>query len=706
MPSDPQSFADRDPWLAPFRDVVGRRDLYFGQVRNKIDKMGGLLGPISTGHQYFGITRGELDRLPGFWYREWAPEALQLSLIGDFNAWDRTVHPAMRDEYGVWHLFMPDMEIQDLLLHEGRYKVSVTTKQGRMDRIPAYARRVMQEADGSFSARLWMPVQGHIFRHARPNLDSTQGLKIYEAHVGMAQDAEKIGSYDEFRLQILPRIKALGYNAIQLMGILEHPYYASFGYLVSSFFAPSSRFGTPDQLKDLIDTAHGMGILVLLDLVHSHSVKNTEEGLNEFDGTDYQYFHAGAKGEHPAWDSKLFDYSKTEVQRFLLSNVRYWLEEFQFDGFRFDGVTSMLYKDHGLGATFSRLDDYFGANVDDEALTYLRLANDVARAVLPSAITIAEDVSGMPGLARPSQESGLGFDYRLNMGIPDLWIKLVKEKRDEDWNLGDLYRAMLNRRRDEKHIGYSESHDQALVGDKTLAFWLMDAAMYTDMANDRQNMVIDRGVSLLKIIRLLTFSLAGEGYLNFMGNEFGHPEWVDFPRPGNNDSFQHARRQWSLVDNGFLRYKKLNAFDRAMLALDAEFSLLTDLEIGELAVHDDTHQLVYRHGPLVFATNIHPTESFPSLRIPVPEAQDYRVVLSTDEAQFGGFDRVDLSTETIWQDVPMYGQNQSIQIYLPNRSISVLAPRRLWDQVSHYRTTISSKNTQDLPPAAECQSGS
>ena len=500
------------------------------------------------------------------------------------------------------------------------------------------------------------------------------GLRVYEAHVGMATEEQRVGTFAEFTRDVLPRISVLGYNAIQLMAIMEHPYYGSFGYHVSNFYAVSSRFGTPDELKTLIDTAHGLGIQVIMDLVHSHSVQNVNEGLNHFDGSDFQYFHAGPRGQHVAWDSLLFDYSKYEVQRFLLSNVRYWLEEFHFDGFRLDGVTSMLYLDHGLGKTFSSYDDYFNDNVDKDAVAYLQLANEVAHGVKPQAITIAEDVSGMVGLARKVSEGGLGFDYRLAMGVPDYWIKILKERKDEEWQLCDIWHTLLNRRQGEKHIGYAESHDQSLVGDKTLAFWLMDKDMYWHMDQRSQSVVIDRGIALHKMIRLITFSLAGEGYLNFMGNEFGHPEWVDFPREGNNFSYQYARRQWSLVDDNLLRYKCLNNFDIAMNHLDAQFHLLEDPFIEQLALHEDTKQLVYRRGPLVFAFNFNTHESFGGLRIPVPDARDYKILLNTDNKLFGGPGLVQEPMTYPCQEVPMYGRRQSVQIYLPSRSAQVLGP--------------------------------
>ncbi len=674
--ADGTGLVEQDPWLAPHADALRHRWQHYMKIKESILKSGGLLGPISQGHTYFGFNRGELDGQKGVWYREWAPGATALGLLGDFNGWDCTANPLTRDEYGVWSVFLPDARYGDRLRHESRVKVRVQSAAGAMDRIPAYIRRVVQDAaTHDFVGQYWHPEHSFEFLHASPDARRRPGgLRIYEAHVGMALEEARVGTYAEFTRHILPRIHDLRYNAIQLMAIMEHPFYGSFGYHVSNLFAPSSRFGTPEELKGLIDTAHGMGISVLLDVVHSHAIKNLNEGLNRFDGTDYQYFHAGARGQHVAWDSMCYDYSVYEVQRLLLSNLRYWMEEFRFDGFRFDGVTSMLYLDHGLGAKFTSYDSYFGPNVDEDAVAYLRLANELVHTIRADGITIAEDVSGMPGMARPVAEGGLGFDYRLAMGVPDYWIKLLKEQRDEDWKLGELYGTLLNRRQNEKHIGYAESHDQALVGDKTIAFWLMDKDMYWNMSKFTQSVIVDRGLALHKLIRLITFSLAGEGYLNFIGNEFGHPEWVDFPRPGNNYSHHYARRLWSMVDRDDLRYRGLNNFDRAMQMLDDKYSLLTDSFIEQLMVHEDTRQLAYRRGPLVFVFNFHPNESFFGLRIPVPDRCDYRVVLDTDRPEFEGQGRVQDGAVYPVQDVPLYGRNQSIQIYIPARTAQVLAP--------------------------------
>jgi 1,4-alpha-glucan branching enzyme len=732
LPNDGTGLIRHDPWLEPYADRLRSRQEHYLAALKRINDSGGLLGTISQGHHYFGFNRGthngKPDGKPGVWYREWAPAAHQLKLIGDFNQWDRDTHPLVRDPFGTWAIFLPDDEYANRLVHGSKVKVHVVAeKTGPIDRLPAYIRRVVQEPGTiNYTGVFWMPTEQYEFKHAppvlpNPRLPDGPGLRIYEAHVGMATEEFRVGTFNEFTEKVLPRIKGLGYNAIQLMAIQEHPYYGSFGYHVSNFFAVSSRFGTPDDLKRLVDTAHSLGLLVIMDLVHSHAVKNTLEGLNLFDGTDFQYFHAGPKGHHVAWDSKVFDYSKYEVQRFLLSNVRYWLEEYRFDGFRFDGVTSMMYLDHGLGKNFTSYDDYFSGNTDNDAITYLQLANQLAhslgegsglregsgfrvqgsvntdtpgpsssssslnpepralsplppRALSPNIITIAEDMSGMPGLARPVEEGGLGFDYRLAMGVPDQWIKMLKEKTDEQWNLGAIYHTLLNRRFSEKHIGYAESHDQAMVGDKTLAFWLMDKEMYWHMDNSSQNIVIDRGIALHKMIRLITFSLAGEGYLNFMGNEFGHPEWIDFPREGNNWSYQYARRQWSLGDNPSLRYTGLRNFDQAMMELDEKYHVLTDPFIEQLHIHEENKQLIYRRGPLVFVFNFHASHSYTDWRIPVPDPSDYRVVLNTDAKRFAGPGLVLEPVTYPVQSVPTAGRQQSVQVYLPARSAQVLAP--------------------------------
>ncbi|MFH1416960.1 MAG: alpha amylase C-terminal domain-containing protein [Planctomycetota bacterium] len=662
-----------DPWLEPYRAALRNRYCHYETALRHIVETEGSLEAFSNGHRYYGLNRGESDGKPGVWYREWAPAADALFLAGDFNNWDRAGLPLKRNEFGVWSVFLTDDEYANRLTHGSRLKVHVQSGLGPKDHLPAYIRRAVYDPRShDFCGQYWNPPEPFAWQNAPPAIHGS--LRIYEAHVGMALEEQRIGTFSEFAQRVLPRIENAGYNALQLMAIQEHPYYGSFGYQVSNFFAPSSRFGTPEDLKALIDAAHGRGLLVFLDLVHSHAVKNIHEGLAYFDGSSHQYFHDGPRGQHPAWDSLLFDYGKQEVMRFLLSNVRYWLDEFHFDGFRFDGVTSMIYLDHGLERAFTGYDHYFPPHVDEDAVTYLMLANRLAHDVNPAAITISEDVSGMVGMARPIDEGGLGFDYRLAMGIPDYWIKLLKEQKDEEWNLGQLYHTLTNRRRGEKHIAYAESHDQALVGDKTIAFRLMDADMYFHMTKGTPNIVVSRGMALHKMIRLITFVLGGEGYLNFMGNEFGHPEWIDFPREGNNFSYQHARRQWSLTDDPLLRYRDLAEFDRAMQLLDTEHALLAAPDHARIHVHEDNRLIAFSRGNLVFIFNWHPSTSHTDHRIGVPQACDYRLVLDSDQLWFGGHANLQIGEVYPWQNVPADERDQSIQIYLPARTALVLAP--------------------------------
>ncbi len=557
----PLKIIQNDPWLEPFTSAIEGRYNYARQKEAELTNNGkNTLSDFASGYLYFGM-----HKLADSWViREWAPNATDIYVIGDFNNWSLTEdYKLTKIANGIFEGKFPEKSFK----HGQLYKFFVRWPGGGGERIPAWCRRVVQDDYTKiFSAQVWAPEKPYVFKHKKfkPNTDP---LMIYECHIGMATAEEKVGTYIEFKDNVLPRIKADGYNCIQIMAIQEHPYYGSFGYHVSSFFAASSRFGTPEELKELIDAAHGMGIAVIMDIVHSHAVKNEVEGLGRFDGTPYQYFHDGGRREHPAWDSLCFNYGKNEVLHFLLSNCKFWLDEYNFDGFRFDGVTSMLYLSHGLGEAFSGYGDYYNINQDGDAICYLTLANKLIHQVKPNAITIAEEMSGMPGLASKFEDGGIGFDYRMAMGIPDLWIKYIKEYTDENWKPGHLFWELTNRRYDEKTISYAESHDQALVGDKTIIFRLVDADMYWHFEKGHTTYLVDRGIALHKMIRLITASTINGGYLNFMGNEFGHPEWIDFPREGNGWSYKYARRQWDLVDNPNYMYKPLGDFDKAMLNL-------------------------------------------------------------------------------------------------------------------------------------------
>lgn len=654
-----------DSWLDPYAQDAYARFEHYKKTRKEIEDAEESLLNFAKAHYYYGINFDKENN--GWTYREWAPNAHQLSLIGDFNGWDRSAHKLERNNRGDWEIILPYEEYKERFLHGSKLKVHVQGNNGSKDRIPAYITRVIQDpVTHDFSGQLWFPEKAFEWTDHSFNLsENFQQPIIYECHIGMAQEHEGVGTYREFADKILPRIKEGGYNAIQTMAIQEHPYYGSFGYHVSNFFAPSSRFGTPEDLKYLVNKAHSMGITVIMDIVHSHAVKNLSEGLNEFDGSDNQYFHAGRRGYHEGWDSKLFNYGKWEVKKFLLSNTRYWLEEFHFDGFRFDGVTSMLYFHHGY-TSFDHYDKYFKEGVELDAVTYLQLANAVIHEFKKNAISIAEDVSGMPGLCRSPEDGGCGFDFRLGMGIPDYWIKIIKEKLDEEWDIYEMWNVLGNRRYKEKTIAYAESHDQALVGDKSIAFRLMDKEMYYHMHVDDHNMIVDRGIALHKMLRLFTISLGGEGYLSFIGNEFGHPEWVDFPREGNNWSHYYARRQWSLVDNKDLKYQYLNNWDKAMVNVIKENKVLASQGANQLHMDGNNKVIIFERNNLIFIFNFSPGNSIFGYKFRAPEKATYRIILNSDRKEFGGFDRVDDSIDYGTDD------HQNLSIYLTNRTALVL----------------------------------
>lgn len=654
-----------DPWLEPYAEDIQQRLNYYNDRLSIIEKEHGSLDKYASANKYFGFNYDKLKK--GWWYREWAPQAEALTLIGDFDKWQHGL-PMSKIEGGIWQIFIKDAH---KLGHGSMVKVRIRSNGEDRDRLPAYIQYVVQNPETyDFSGQIWQPKEIFKWTDKKFNIKSVHQPIIYEAHIGMAQEKEGVGTYREFADLVLPRIKKLGYNTVQMMAIKEHPYYGSFGYHVSNYFAPTSRFGSPQDLKYLINQAHNMGIAVIMDAVYSHAVKNLAEGLNDFDGSGNQYFHDGGKGYHTGWDSKLFNYGKPEVLQFLLSSVKYWIEEFHFDGFRFDGVTSMLYEHHGDHVSFDHYDKYFRYQLDKDAILFLQMANELAHTLKPGIITIAEDMSGMPGISRTVKDGGIGFDYRLGMGIPDYWIKLIKHSADEDWDINQIWEVLNNRRFKEKTIAYAESHDQALVGDKTLAFWLMDKEMYWHMSADDDNMIIDRGIALLKMIRLITASVGGEGYLNFIGNEFGHPEWIDFPREGNEWSYKYARRQWSLVDNEKLKYKYLNDFDAAMVHLLEENNVLNSQPAQQLNMDTENKVIIFERNNLLFLFNFHVSNAIPDYSFPVLKPGTYEAILISDDARFGGHGRIDAETKYYSQTTKDGGHQ--LEVYMTNRTAMVL----------------------------------
>ncbi|RFU33406.1 hypothetical protein B7463_g2915, partial [Scytalidium lignicola] len=577
IPKDGTGVIKLDPWLEPFKDSLKARYKKAQDWMTTINETEGGLDKFSKGTEKFGLN---VDKSNNITYREWAPNATHASLIGDFNDWNRESHPMKKDPFGVFEIVIPAQNGKPAIPHKSKIKISMLTPSGeRIERLPAWIQYVTQDLEVSpvYDARFWNPPasERYVFKNSRPK--KPESARVYEAHVGISSPEQRVATYKEFTKNVLPRIKHLGYNVIQLMAIMEHAYYASFGY--------------------------------------------------------------------------------------------------QFDGFRFDGVTSMLYLHHGIGTGFSGgYHEYFGPAVDDDAVAYLMLANEMLHQFYPETITIAEDVSGMPALCLPLSLGGVGFDYRLAMAIPDMWIKILKEKKDDEWDMSNITWTLTNRRHGEKTIAYCESHDQALVGDKTIMMYLCDAEMYTNMSVLTElTPVIERGLSLHKMIRLLTHGLGGEGYLNFEGNEFGHPEWLDFPRAGNNNSFWYARRQFNLTEDSLLRYQFLNEFDAKMNDTEQKYGWLHSSQAYISLKNEVDKVVVFERAGLVWVFNFHPTKSFADYRIGIEVPGTYRIVLNTDSKEFGGFERVDNATRFFTTPMEWNGRKNFTHVYVPNRTAIILA---------------------------------
>ena len=665
---------NQDPSLKNYEWNIKHRVEHFKRQLETIEKNEKSLIDFANSYKHMGLILQENNDII---YKEYAPGARGIAIFGEFNNWNRDQYWLTRDQFGFWSITLPNVDGEPMIKHNTKVKVSVVLANGnKEDRNPIWSRYLIQNKQTFlFDTVFWNPPQKYEWK-SETHRPKPKSLRIYECHVGMSSNDCKVSTYREFADNVIPRIKKTGYTAIQLMAIMEHVDYASFGYHVSNFFAIASRCGTPEDLKYMIDVAHQNGLFVLIDIIYSHASSNVSDGINLWDGTDYLYFHSGPMGRHSLWDSRLFNYSSYETLRFLLSNSAFYSQEYHFDGFRFDGVTSILYKNHGIRYSFSgQYHEYFGDNFDEDGGVFLMLANYLIHKINPEAITIAEDVSGMPGLGRPIEEGGFGFDYRLNMSVSDKWIQLLKECKDEYWNMGNIAYTLTNRRYNEKHVGYSESHDQSIVGDKTISMWLFDKELYWNMSiNSPETIVINRGFCLHKMIRLITFALGGEAYLNFMGNEFGHPEWVDFPRPGNGFSYHHCRRRWDLCDNKSLRYQYLYNFDVAMNNLDDVFGFLSNKHQYVTLKREGDKLIVFEKGDLLFIFNFHPYQCFDNYRIGTLWKTPHKIIMDSDEARFFGKSRLlyghDHTFPSIhepWMDRPNY-----IQLYIPSRTCIVL----------------------------------
>ena len=666
---------NQDEYLKPFELNIKKRVLKYKETMDEILKNEITLEYFSKSYEHMGLN---LLRNGDIKYREYAPGAKGISLFGEFNNWNKEQYWAKQDKFGYWELIIPNENGAPKIQHGQIVKVNVVLEDGNwMERNPVWSRHLIQNKESMILENVfWNPEIKYKWKFPQKHIKKPNSLRIYEVHIGLSSFDPKINTYKEFAENILPRVKKMGYTAIQFMAIMEHADYASFGYHVNYLFAVSSRFGTPEEFMYLIDKCHENGLFVIMDIIHSHASSNVNDGFNYWDGTDHLYFHGGELGKHVQWNSRLYNYSSYETLRLLLSSCAYYINEFRIDGFRFDCVTSMLYTHHGIDYVFTgNYQEYFGEFFNEESSVYLMLANSLIHKINPEALTIAEDFSGMPGLCRPIEEGGYGFDYKLNMKICDKWKHFLMNLKDEEWNMGDIVYTLTNRRYNEKHISYCESHDQSFIGNYSLSSLLFSSERFWNMSiNSPETIVIGRGIALHKMIRLLSFALGGEGYLSFMGNEFGCPDSLDFPKKGNRFSYSHCRRRWDLCDNKELRYQFLYNWEIIMNLLEEIFNFIGSKEEYISTKHEDDKVIVFEKGVLLFVFNFHPVKSFEGYQIGTKWGSKHKIILDSDEERFMGKGRLKAGHDNLFPCIKKVFHNRpyNMKVYLPSRTCMVL----------------------------------
>ena len=661
--------------MKPFEINIKKRVLEYKKILNEIIKNEKSLENFSKSYEFMGISllpNGDIK------YREYAPGAKGISIFGEFNNWNKEQYWAQKDKFGYWEVIVPNENGAPKIQHGQIVKINVVLEDGNwMERNPIWSHYLIQNKENMILENIfWNPEIKYKWKYPEKHMKKPNSLRIYEVHIGLSSFDPKINTYKEFAEDILPRVKKMGYTAIQFMAIMEHADYASFGYHVNYLFAISSRFGTPEEFMYLIDKCHENGLYVIMDIIHSHASSNVNDGFNYWDGTDHLYFHGGDLGKHVQWDSKLYNYSSYETLRLLLSNCSYYINEYRIDGFRFDCVTSMLYTHHGIDYTFTgNYQEYFGEYFNEESAVYLMLANILIHKLNPEALTIAEDFSGMPGLCRPVNEGGYGFDYKMHMKICDKWKNFLMDIKDEEWNIGNILYTLTNRRYNENHISYAESHDQSFIGNYSLSSLLLSSERFWNMSKKSpETIVIDRGICLFKMIRLLTFALGGEGSLNFMGNEFACPDSLDFPKKENRFSYSHCRRRWDLCDNEELRYQFLYKWEVIMNKLEEIFNFIRSKDQYISTKHEEDKVIVFEKGDLLFVFNFHPIKSFEGYQIGTKWGSKHKIILDSDEERFMGKGRLKYGHENMFLSTKKQFNNRpyNMKVYIPSRTCMVL----------------------------------
>jgi 1,4-alpha-glucan branching enzyme len=601
------------------RDVI---DPYqFGQVLTEYD-----LHLFGEGTHYrawerLGAHRVTLGSVTGVHFAVWAPNAQRASVIGDFNRWDGRAHVMRRlVPSGIWEIFIPDLSDGDC------YKFEVRTTAGHLlHKADPYARRFEVPpntasiiwTDGSYEWR----DQGWLADRAVSDAWRERPMSVYEVHPGswrrVPEEGNRYQTYRELATTLVPYVREMGFTHIELMPIMEHPFSGSWGYQVIGFFAPTSRFGTPDDFRFFVDECHRHGIGVILDWVPGHFPKD-RHGLAEFDGTSL-YEHADPKkGEHQDWGTLIFNYGRNEVRSFLFSNALFWLEEFHIDGLRVDAVASMLYLDYSRSEG-QWIPNQYGGRENLEAVAFLQQLNTLTHGRVAGTITVAEESTAWPAVSRPVYVGGLGFSYKWNMGWMHDMLQYIREDPvHRRWHHGQITFSMLYAFTENFILPFS--HDEVVHG---------KGAMLSKMPGD-----VWQKHATLRALYGYMFGHPGKK-LMFMGAEFG--QWREWDYDSSLDwhlldeQLHDGLRCWVRdLNHTYQREPSLHEVDFE----GAGFSWI-DCNDNENSVVSLIRRARDPHDFTIVVANFTPVPR-PKYRVGVPESGWYRELLNSDSERYGG----------------------------------------------------------------------
>jgi 1,4-alpha-glucan branching enzyme len=627
--------------------VIGEMDLYLFRE-----------GTHRRLWEMLGAHLREIDGDEGTAFAVWAPNAERVSVVGDWCAWDGRQFPMRRmGDSGLWELFIPG--VQDNAL----YKYELRTRDGglriktdpialKMEAAPNTASIVVRERTYPWRDERWMRERE---RRDWPH----EPMLIYEVHLGswarVPEEGNRPLGYREIAPRLAAHVKALGFTHIELLPVMEHPFYGSWGYQVTGYFAPTSRYGSPDDFRFFVDTMHDAGLGVLLDWVPAHFPKD-DFALRQFDGTALYEHQDPRLGEHPDWGTLIFNYGRKEVRNFLVANALYWLHEFHCDGLRVDAVASMLYLDYSRKHG-EWVPNRYGGRENLEAIDFLREMTAVVGEDAPGCVTIAEDSTAWPGVTRPHNEGGLGFTFKWNMGwMHDTLGYFERDPIHRRYHQGELTFAMVYE--NSEHFIMPLSHDEMVH---------MKGSLYAKMPGDHWQKMAN-----LRALLAYQFTRPGKSLL-FMGTELAQP-----------DEWDHDNSlPWHLLDDpsrAAMRdyLTRLAQVYRELPPLwqrDGDYRGFEWIDTGDEAHSVLSYVRWSDHAHAVVVLNLTPTPHA-HYRIGVPDAGTYVRVLGTDDPRWGG-SGYSVDDRATTDDVPYHGRRFSVEVSLPPLSALILVPQRI-----------------------------